>query len=267
MKDLLVATVQLPNTVGDIPRALERHVAWIERAADAGAQLVCFPECSLTGYSTDLSRATTLTSDDTLLAELESCARHRGIAVGYGYLEQSEVEGKPRVAYALASPGSRFVYRKTHLGSRECAVFSAGNELPVGDIFGVKIGVQLCWEAHIPQVTSTLRAKGAELVIMPHASGVVGDRRLDLWSRYLPARSYDNGLFVIACNALFEHDGEVRGGGLAVYGPDGLLVDAKAPEGEDMLIAKVGGVLPRETEDDSMRNISYFDRLRPELYC
>ena len=130
----------------------------------------------------------------------------------------------------------------------------------------VRVGVQLCWEAHIPDVTGVLRGKGAQLVLMPHAGGPGGARRLESWARYLPARALDNGLYVAACNALRRTVDGGKGGGIAVYGPDGVAAAQYDGADERMVTVSVGGLLPRETPDDDMRAISYYDRRRPDLY-
>lgn len=267
MRNLTVAAVQMESAIGGVDANMRLHDAYLERAAQRGCDLVFFPECSVTGYSTDMQRAAVLKASDERLVRLETRAFELGMAVGYGFLESCPGTDWPFVTYAVASDGGRLTYRKTHLGSRECAVFSAGDTLPVSQVLGVDLGVALCWEAHLPDVVGTLRAQGAQLVLVPHASGMAGARRLELWGRYLPARAYDNGLFVVACNALLRaKDGKLRGGGLAAYGPDGMLVEGRASEQDDMLVVEVGGVLPREKPLDSMHGASFFDRRRPELY-
>ena len=280
MKELIVAAVQMESIFGDARANADRICKWMGEAVREGAQLVVFPECCLTGYSTARAREVALSDDDSVAVELERYASKLGIAVGYGYIERNGLANdplmqsaladdgeKPYVAYVVAGPEGRLVYRKSHLGSREQQAFTAGNELPVARIAGVNIGVQLCWEAHIPDITTTLRAKGAQLVLMPHAVGIDIARRMELWSRYLPARAYDNGLFVVACNALRRNEeGSVVGGGVAAYGPDGACIAECESAEEDMLLVRVGGELPREVPDVGMRGASYFDRRRPELY-
>lgn len=282
MKGFVVAAVQMESAMGDVPANAAKICSWIEVAARERAQLVFFPECCLTGYSTTHADkvAVPVALDEAM--DLERLACELGVAVGYGYIERRTPEvaaicpgedgcaassGKPCITYVVAGRDGRLVYRKTHLGSRELQAFEAGNELPVARIEGVSIGVELCWEAHIPDITATLRAKGAELVLVPHAVGIDVARRMELWGRYLPARAYDNGLFVVACNAL-QHDeeGVVTGGGMMAFGPDGTSCAAVESSEEGMLFVSIGGMLPRENVDGGMRGASYFDRRRPELY-
>ena len=267
MDQLKISAVQIESTIGDPQANADNIDGWIERACDEGAGLVFFPECALTGYSTERAPEIALEADDPCAKALERRALDAGIALGYGFVERDPSEGALFVTYVVASPQERLVYRKTHLGTRERKVFAHGNDLPVAHIGSAGVGVQLCWEAHIPDITGVLRGKGAQLVLMPHAGGPGGARRLETWSRYLPARALDNGLYVAACNALRRTaDDTIGGGGLAVYGPDGTALAQYDGTDEHMVTVSIGGTLPRETPDGDMHTISYYDRRRPELY-
>ena len=70
-------------------------------------------------------------------------------------------------------------YRKTHLGMNETN-FEAGNILQTVDMGDVKIGIQLCWEVHFPQITATYRNHGATLILNPTASGLPPERRMSM---------------------------------------------------------------------------------------
>ena len=283
MKSVVVAAVQMKSELGDIERNAAAMRFWIARAAEAGAAFVFFPEGSLSGYTMGDPGEAAIEADDARVLALESYASDLGIAVGYGFAECVESQERPYLSYVVASGDGRLAYRKTHLGSREREFYAAGDALPVAWLGGVNLGVQLCWEAHIPDIASTLRAQGAELIVSPHAGGLHGTRRIEAWNRYLPARALDNGLFVVACNALavsprgaeasrgeasdFSGGGTPEGdGGLAVYGPDGRALCTYCGAEEHMVVAQLCGPLPREVLQKGMTAISYYECRRPELY-
>lgn len=267
MKNATVAIVQVESSVGDVAASVAKHEAWIECSVENGADFVVFPEGSLTGYSIERASETAIELCDDAVRQVESYAQSCGVAVGFGLAEVREDGAAPFATYVVSDGENRLVYRKTHLGASEQSAFSAGGGIPVAVVKGLAVGVQLCWEAHIPDITSTLRAKGAELVVMPHAVGIGARRRVELWNRYLSARALDNGLFVVACNAVRRAEGGMQtGGGMAAYGPDGELLESYARSDEHLMLARVGGLLPRESREQGMRGISYFDRRRPELY-
>ncbi|NIR17991.1 MAG: hypothetical protein GWN86_30455, partial [Desulfobacterales bacterium] len=50
MRDLKIAAVCMNSQVGEIERNLDRTEAFVSRASDSGAHIICFPELSITGY-------------------------------------------------------------------------------------------------------------------------------------------------------------------------------------------------------------------------
>ena len=247
----------------------EKITAFMREAAEAGASLILFPECSLTGYEPDRAAELSVVPDDCESAEsVRKTAEELGIAVCFGYMERSG--DKLYITQELYSGSGAVRYRKTHLGNHEKDIFSAGNSFPVAeiDVNGepVRIGMQLCWESHIPEISGTYRENGAEILLVPYASGMSGERCRENWMVHLPARASDNGCFVAACNLLLERGDSVKGGGAAVWDPKGKVIAEDFSSGESMIYAEIGGQLPRELPDGDMHNISYFDRVRRELF-
>lgn len=265
MEPIRVAAVQMLSKPGAVEANAGRLIWLMDRARAKGAQLLCFPEACLTGYRTFSPALIAVSSDDPVIAHVEHEAAKRRLAICYGYIEQGP--GLTYLTQVVTDGETRLVYRKTHLGHVEGA-FTAGDELPVAQIAGVTVGVQLCWESHIPDISTVLRAQGAELLLMPYASPKMGEARRDSWNRYLPARAADNGVYVLACNALTRNDeGRPQGGGLVAYGPGGAVLDEYYRTDEHMLTCDFDGILPRDLPQNDMRTISYFDRRRPELYA
>ncbi len=290
MKELTIALVQMCSLAGDTDANAEKIISYMHQAADKGAELAVFPECSLSGYAPERAEELALSVGDTTVgaAELaistgggpisavEKAADKLGIAVCFGFMERRE--GRLYISQEMYCGGERTVYRKTYPGSREAMYFEAGNKFPVSRE-PICCGMQLCWESHIPEISSGYRKQGAQLLLFPYASGMSGERCRDNWQVHLPARASDNGCFAAACNLLTkvpksgntcapnpslddpdnaedkigearqtgsETEAERRGGGLAVWDPKGRLI-AQYFETEEMLLtAEIGGELPRE---------------------
>ena len=266
MNAITLAVVQMTTATLQPETNVGTMLDFLARAADAGADLVLFPECSLTGYTTERAAEAALPLDNPHRASLEAAADRLGVAVCYGFIEAAG--SRPQITQVLFDRGQNVLYRKTHLGSREDEVFLAGAEFPVADLScGVRCGMQLCWESHIPEISTALRAAGAELLLIPYASGMAGARCRENWNIHLPARASDNGVFAAACNALRERGtGELAGGGMAVYDPKGREIAGYFGADAHMLLVELGGPLPREIPPGDMHSISYFDRCRRELF-
>ena len=71
---------------------------------------------------------------------------------------------------------------------------------------------------------------------------------------------------VVHCSAVGDNgEGAVFGGGLIALDPKGMVLDEYYGDEEKSITVDIGGKLPRDGPE-TMANISYFDRKRPELY-
>ena len=263
MRSVTLSLVQMNSRI-DLPEGnLAKMREYVSRCD--GSDIICFPEMCLSGYTTKEPGRIAMDPSDPLISEVRSLAAEKDVAIVFGYVERTDEGLTLRQEIADGSDAPKF-YRKTHLGSTEAKAFIPGNELPVFDVKGVRVGTQLCIESHIQEICSTLRSKGAELVLTPFSTGIAGDRRRDVWRSYLPSRASDNGMFVTACSAVGDNgEGVCFGGGLIAYDPKGNVIDEYYGTDEKVMTITVGGKLPRDGPE-TMSNISYFDRRRPELY-
>ena len=246
-----------PETnLGTMERIVRRHL---------DSDIICFPEMSLSGYTTNNPLDYSLRPEDECVARMHRLAKDTGVAIVFGYLEKDPDGLFMRQEIADGSDQPKY-YRKTHLGKRESEVFDEGDAIAVFDVKGIRLGIQLCIESHIQEVCSTLRGKGAELVLTPFANGNSGDKRRSVWYSYLPARASDNGMYVACCSAIGDNGmGAVFGGGIIVLGPKGETISEYYGTDEHTITVDIGGKLPRDGPEN-MANISYYDRRRPELY-
>lgn len=263
MRDIRLTIVQMKSLVGNPDhnlKEMERHIT-----EHADSDIICFPEMCLSGYSTSEPERFALESDNPYVSELHRLARETDTAIVFGYIEKFESLLILR-QMVIDSNGAAGIYCKTHLGSDEAKFFSAGEKIPVFNIKGVCLGLELCVESHIPDISQTLRSKGAELVLIPFSTGITGDKRKEVWHSYLPARASDNGMFVAACSSVGDNGlGTVFGGGLIALDPKGRVINEYYGTDQHAITVQIGGKLPRDGPE-TMKNISYFDRRRPELY-
>ncbi|MDO5852729.1 MAG: nitrilase-related carbon-nitrogen hydrolase [Thermoplasmata archaeon] len=262
MEPMRLRMVSVRSTVGDLGGNTARILDSCRSAASDDVDLVCFPELSVTGYAMPDSRS--FASDESVLGPIVDASSELGISVCCGY-----VDGGGRIAQALIE-GGRIVgtYRKTHLGEREADAMVPGDSLPVFKLGKANVAIQICWEAHFPEITGTYALDGADIVLMPFASGLTGERRQSSWDRVLPARAYDNTVFVAACNAWGDNGrGTVLGGGAAVYDVRGSKMASAEGECEvtvDLDPSQMDRI--RAEGYESMRDVYFLDKRRPELY-
>ena len=263
MKDIRLTVVQMSSVAGDPEGNLRKMEGFIRDSR--GSDVICFHEMCLSGYTTKDPGRYAIASDHSCVERLRSLSKEYDMTIVFGYIED---DSKGLCLRQEIVDDGRTVgfYRKTHLGSREAEFFTPGDELPVFNVRDVNMAIQLCIESHIPDISTVYRRKGAELILMPFSSGISGDRRKEVWDTYLPARASDNGLYVAAVSAVGDNGlGTVFGGGLAVFDPKGRVLAEHYGTDEHSVTVEIGGPLPRDGKD-TMDNISYFGRRRPELY-
>lgn len=267
MQAITVAAVNFQPEFGQIETNLEKIEAWTAALAPQGVKIICFPEMCLCGYDRTpaiypLARPIPGPATDRLAA----IAGQYGVTLLAGLAEVAP-SGHYFISHVVATPhGITGVYRKTHLNHPEQTVFSAGNNIGVFQANGCTFGLQLCYDAHFPELSTLQVLAGAEILFVASASprdnpAAKRERML----RYLPARAYDNSCYVVACNLVGNGvRGQSFGGVALVINPKGQVIAEAVGWDEEAAVAQLDGA-----EIDRLRRtkMGYFlARRRPELY-
>jgi len=93
-------------------------------------------------------------------------------------------------------------------------------------------GIMLCYDGHFPDLATIMADQGAQLIFNPSASPNDPAKRLTMWQKYLPARAYDNRVWVAGLNLPFKG----KGGGMALWNSDGDCVKTYADQEDAMVI-------------------------------
>lgn len=234
-----------------------------KEAEEQNCNVLCFPEAFLTGYSSKNAKELAITKDNRVFKIISGLSMEHNMDLLIGYLEKTETEEGP-VLYIthdiFTTNGQRYSYRKTHLGDREKEVFTEGNSLDVFTLScGITAAIQLCVENHYPDITRTYSLKGADIVFAPHAVPRVAGDREKIWSKFIPARSYDNRVYMACCN---------QWGGCFVTDPAGEVVTSYFGEEEKLLCFALEQEKVEKYYDgsDKMSARYYPSKRRPELY-
>ena len=242
-----LALAQINPTVGDIAGNTAKILDYLERAREAQADLVAFPELAITGYPPEdlLFKRSFLT--DNVAAMEKVAAASQGIAVVLGYvhivsLERQSEEVGPQVtnAAALCSGGKLIdTYHKIFLPNYgvfdEQRYFQKGSECPVYTIGGVAVGVNICEDIWYPVGPTTVQCQaGAELIVNINASPFHAGKcafREDM----IAQRASENSLTVAYVNTVGGQDELVFDGGSIICDPAGGLV-ARGPAFQESLL-------------------------------
>ncbi len=255
MPTLRIALAQVNSTVGDITGNAAAVRRWSRSAADAGAQLVAFPEMMLTGYPIEdlVFRNSFVEASRAGLATLARDLRADGLgdlAVVVGYVDADgpaatsadAVPGTGRRDASAVLLGGEVVatYYKHHLPNYgvfdEDRYFEPGTSLTVVRFGGVDIALTVCedlWQAGGP--FSAARQAGVSLVLNINASPYErnkDDVRLPLVKR----RAAEAGATVAYVNLVGAQDELVFDGDSMIVTASGELVTRAGQFTEELLV-------------------------------
>ncbi len=267
MDNFRIAAVCMNAPLGEVEKNLDRIEATVSEASREGASIVCFPEFSVTGYT--LNQAAGVykePSADKIMDRLVELAREAHLVLIAGFIEVSDAK-KPYITQVIAGPeGLIGLYRKTHLSPAEKGVYQAGHNIEVYNFGKTTFGIALCYETHFPEISAVLTLMGADILFFPHASPR-GDPKgkLQSWMRHLPARAFDNGVFIVACNQVGSNsDGFSFPGVALVLGPDGQILANYTGREEKILFSDLKVDYLQDVRQHRMKY--FIPQRRPGLY-
>ncbi|MDX6697443.1 MAG: hypothetical protein QOE65_840 [Solirubrobacteraceae bacterium] len=236
-----IALAQLNPTVGDIPGNQAKGLEALERAREAGAQLVLFPELFVTGYP----------PEDLLLKEhflrdaraaVDRMAQAAGDMVAVVGFPERDVDVYNSAAI-LAGGAVQGVYRKVYLPNYgvfdEQRYFQSGPGPALFEVDGVRVGMTVCediWEPGPPLSDEALA--GATVIVNLSASPYHAGKGLER-ERMIAQRARDSLATVAFCALVGGQDELVFDGHSLVVDHDGEVVARAAQFAEELLVADV----------------------------
>lgn len=243
---LAIALAQISTHLGDVNANLDKHLELIRQARTSGAELIVFPELSLTGYCLqDLVPTVAHKPDrqDAIFAPLLEASQNIDIVAGF---VDEDRRHRFFIASAYLSAGQcvhvhHKVYLPTYGLFDEGRFFAPGESVRAFDTRFGRLGILICedfWHASPPYL---LWLDGADLLLFTSASPGRGinDQPMLESARWVEDinRAYASLFtsFVAHSNRAGFEDGLNFWGGSTVYDPNGALV-AKSPYHEESLL-------------------------------
>lgn len=266
MKSIRIAVVISNSPVGKIRQNLDALAGRVKEAKKKNAAIICFPEMNITGYSTRKKIVDSAQFvPDSVTGELAELAEKENITILAGLAEKDK-KGRIFAGHLVVTPqGLSGVYRKLHIAPPEQRIFSPGKNIPLFETQGVRFGIQLCYDAHFPELSTRMAIEGADLIFIPHASPRgTPDEKFSSWMRHLTARAYDNGLFIVACNQTGENKKGLNFPGIAlVIDPSGNVIAKDVSGKENMIVVHLKAGDLAKVRNHKMR--FFLPNRRPDL--
>jgi len=296
MEPIKIATAQFEHASGNKQQNLSTIESLTEKAAQAGAQVIAFHECSITGYAfardlsyTALHDIAEFIPDGSSIKRLTAIAQQHQMVILAGLFEK-DATGKIYKAYVcVEKDGLKAKFRKIHPFINPH--ITPGNEYVVFDLLGWKCGMLICYDNNIIENVRATALLGADIIFMPHVTMCTPSTRpgagfVDpaLWDnrhndptslriefdglkgrqwlmKWLPARAYDNGIYAIFSNAIGMDDDQLKNGCSMILDPFGDIIAECRTLDNDFVIANL---TPEKLHNAG--GYRYRKARKPELY-
>ena len=262
----LTALAQISCQRRDKKANIQKMEKYTAEAKQQGADLVIFPELSLTGY---------IIRDELFeLAEkipgpstnaIEKIAKKHETHIVFG---MPEISGKTQATIyntaVLVGPEGyigkyRKMYLPTHSVFEEKRYFRPGYHAGAFETNIGKIGLIICYDIFFPEVCRLTRLEGAQMIVCISASPAI---RKAFFETLTVARAIENTAFLAYVNLVGVEDGLQFWGGSRLIAPNGKIITKAKYDEEDLVVGEVNyaDIKPVETFVPTLKD------LRPELF-
>ncbi len=227
-----ISIAQTRPIKGDIQRNIERHMKFVSAAGANRADVIIFPELSLTGYEPALAESLAAGANDTRFDVFQDASDKNAITIGAGVPTQSN--SGICISLLLCRPlRPKRLYSKMFLHPDELPFFVAGEKVEglVSENRGVALAI--CYELSIPEHAATAFNDGAHTYIASVAKSAGG---VDKATQRLAEIARDYSMTVFMANSVGPADGFQCAGKSSVWNRKGELLVQMDNESEGIII-------------------------------
>jgi len=274
MQNLQIATAQFEHKSGDKQYNLSIIDKMAGEAAAKGANVIAFHECSISGYTfaSKLDKQQMLALAEHIpggnsIAELKQIAYRHNITVLAGLFEKDTDDNLFKAYVCVDKTGLVAKFRKLHPFINP--YLTPGDKYCVFELHGWKCGILICYDNNIIENVRATNLLGADIIFMPHVTMCTPSTRpgagfvdAKLWEtrhtdptslrlefdgmkgrdwlmKWLPARAYDNGAYIVFANAIGMDDNQLKNGCSMIIDPFGDIIAECRTLGDDFTTATI----------------------------
>ncbi|WP_167815079.1 carbon-nitrogen hydrolase family protein [Sporolactobacillus shoreae] len=265
MEKLTIGTVQIDCNMEN----KEDNIQKVEKILDhygPKTDILCFPELFTTGYhleQIDQNKFYELAEEipgPTVTRLSQKAKEYHTAIVGSIVEKDRDLQAVLYDTAFVINEKGEYVgkYRKAHLYPTEHQYFRSGSSFPIFKVFGIPVGVAICYDHAFLEQFRILALKGAQIIFIPSVIPKNYEYLLDLRTR---ARAQDNQVFTVASNRVGQEGGIIYCGRSKIVNPKGEIVS----EGNDQE-SVVTGLIALGEIDSERKQEPVFRNRRPELY-
>jgi 5-aminopentanamidase len=296
MPPLKISTAQFEHRNGDKAYNLSVIECLSKKAAEEGSDVIAFHECSITGYTFArrldkqqmLDLAEFVPNGESTKALIEIAQRYN-ITILAGLFEKDDKDNLYKPYICVDKNGLIAKHRKLHPFINPH--LQPGDTYTVFEIHGWTCGILICYDNNIIENVRATKLLGADIIFMPHVTMCTPSPRpgagfIDpkLWHnretdptslrlefdgmkgrawlmKWLPAKAYDNAVYVVFSNAIGMDDDQLKNGCSMIIDPFGdILTECRSFDD-----SFVTATIIREKLKDAGGS-RYLQARRPDLY-
>ncbi len=296
MDKLKISTAQFENRSGDKGYNLSVIEKLSQKASLEGSNIIAFHECSITGYTFArhlskeqmLDLAEIIPSGPSIL-KLIAIAKEFNIAILAGLFEKDEHGNLFKAYVGVDKNGLIAKHRKLHPFINPHLI--PGDSYTVFDLYGWKCGILICYDNNIIENVRATTLLGAQIIFMPHVTMCTPSTRPgagfvdpSLWTnrendstslrlefdgtkgrgwlmKWLPARAYDNGIYVVFSNPIGMDGDQLKNGCSMIIDPFGDILSECRSFDDSFVTATI-----HPEKINQAGGSRYIKARRPELY-
>jgi predicted amidohydrolase len=227
-----ISVAQTRPIKGDIQRNTEAHFLLIDRAAVLGADMIIFPELSITGYEPTLAKSLATDVNDVRLNPFQEISNALNMVICMGVpLKAGHTISISMIVFQPNKP--RTVYSKSYLHPDEDPYFMSVKGISGLTIKKMHIAFAICYEVSVPAHAAGANQEGATIYIASVAKSVEG---VDKAANRLSQIAKEYSMTVLMSNFIGHCDNFDCGGKSSVWNEKGELIAQLDDHSEGILV-------------------------------
>ncbi|MHA1889114.1 MAG: carbon-nitrogen hydrolase family protein [Promethearchaeota archaeon] len=255
---------------------IQKALDYMEQAAKANVDIICFPEISFNRFFPQRPTDTKIFQiaepiPGDLVAKFQKAAAEFNMVTIINFYEEGEIAGFYYDTSPVIDSDGELLgkVRMTHIceerGCHEKFYYFEPTEHTAFQVFQTlkgNIGISICYDRHFAEIYRYQALNGAELILTPTAITIPEPQ--DMFEVELRAHSFDNQVFTAFCNRVGKEDALEFSGNSFVVNQEGKIISQAKTGSEELLIVDLHDM--REKISKTRNNRMYLRDLRKDLY-
>ncbi len=227
-----ICVAQTKPIKGDVLKNIDIHKKLINLAVSYKADLIVFPELSITGYEPELAKGLATNMDDHRFDDFEKISDYNRIVIGVGAPIKASLG--VMISMIIFQPFKpRQIYSKQYLHPDEYPYFVCGTNQLLLTIESKKISPAICYESLLAEHAENAHKSGSEIYIASVAKSKNG---VDKAFKHFSEIAHKYSMTILMANCVGYCDNFVSAGKTSIWNNKGLLAGQLNDTSEGILM-------------------------------